>query len=352
MTVSFRLRAATPWADAGHEVAWLQHQISTAEQSILAHRTREPSDVKLVFAGTKLKVTGDNFTFSFDRTRGCLTSWTAGALPLLIPDPATGAAIAPSFWRPPTDNDNPSSFPYWQRFGVDAMTSQVRSTDVNQDDDSNVRITFTTFLTPPVLAWGFLATTAYTICPRGTLSVAVHLKPTGSAPKHVPRAGLNLRLPGRLDKVDWLGFGPGESYPDKQTAQRVGVWGVDSVAELHTPYEVPQEGGNRMGTRWVSIREPGSYGGGVRVIAAGDGEWSGNCERKFSFKAGRFSDEVVQAAKHPCDLVEEEDGATLLRLDGRVAGVGTGACGPAVREDLMVSVEEMKFGFVLEGLGS
>ncbi|GAB1310662.1 Beta-galactosidase (Lactase) [Madurella fahalii] len=352
LTVSFRLQAATPWADTGHEVAWFQHQVSAAEQTISARLSRAPPDVKLHFTGTELTVTGNDFTFTFDQTRGYLTSWTAGGLPLLIPDPATGAALIPSFWRPPTDNDNSSSLPYWQRFGVDAMTSQLRSTSINQDDDSNVEIAFTTFLTPPVLAWGFLATTTYTISARGTLSVMVHLKPTGSAPKHVPRAGLNLRLAGRLDKVDWFGLGPGESYPDKQAAQRVGVWGVGSVAELHTPYEVPQEGGNRMGTRWVSIREPGSYGAGVRVIAAGEGEWSANCERKFSFKVGRFSDKVVQAAKHPCDLVEEDDGATLLRLDGRVAGVGTGACGPEVREDLMVGVEEMKFGFVLEGLGS
>jgi beta-galactosidase len=44
--------------------------------------------------------------------------------------------------------------------------------------------------------------------------------------------------------------------------------------------------------------------------------------------------------------------ATVLRLDAKVAGVGTGACGPAVREDLLVKTEEMKFGFVLEAIGS
>jgi beta-galactosidase len=40
-----------------------------------------------------------------------------------------------------------------------------------------------------------------------------------------------------------------------------------------------------------------------------------------------------------------------LRLDGRVAGVGTAACGPGVREDLLVPVEEMEFGFRLEAVG-
>lgn len=326
-------------------------------------------DLKTV--GNEITVTGDNFTFVFDKARGYLKSWTAGAVELLEPDPSTGAAIIPSFWRPPTDNDYPSSLPYWQRYGVDAMTSQLRSTTIrvpSHDDDwktlnktsdstasaaAAVQLVFTTFLSPPVLDWGYLATSTYAIHASGALTITVRLEPTGAHPAHVPRAGLNLRLPRRLDSVKWLGLGPGESYPDKRGAQRVGVWGpLDVAADMHTPYEVPQENGNRMGTRWVSVRESGggAGGSGVRVVAADDGgTWSGNCERQFSFAVSRFSDRAIQEAAHPCDLVEEP--ATLLRLDGRVAGVGTGACGPAVREDLMVPVEEMAFGFQLQAVG-
>jgi beta-galactosidase len=120
----------------------------------------------------------------------------------------------------------------------------------------------------------------------------------------------------------------------------------------------PLVGGIRMAPGWVVVWEGGGAGVGVRVTPAGStgtaaekgsGAWSGNCEREFSFRVGRYRDEVVQAARHPCDVVGEE--ATLLRLDGRVAGVGTGACGPAVRADLMVPVEEMEFGFYLEAVG-
>lgn len=39
-----------------------------------------------------------------------------------------------------------------------------------------------------------------------------------------------------------------------------------------------------------------------------------------------------------------------MRLDARVVGVGTGACGPRVREDALVKVEPMEFSFVLEAL--
>lgn len=354
LTISIRSRAATAWADAGHEVAWFQHQVSKGGPISLNKVPHASPDLKLDLAGPNVTVTGHNFTFVFDRTRGYLTGWTAGNVPLLESDPATGAAIMPSFWRPPTDNDRPTSLSYWKRFGIDALTSQLRSTRITGPEQSpgTASITFTTFLSPPVLDWGYLATTTYTISPAGHLTLAVHLVPSAGAgrplPAHVPRAGLDLRLPRRLDAVRWFGLGPGESYPDKRAAQRVGVWAAESVADLHTPYEVPQEGGNRMGTRWVSVREPGAGGAGVRVITAGMAgeEWQGE---GFSFRLGRYADRVVEAARHPCDLVEEE--ATLLRLDARVAGVGTGACGPAVREDLRVPVESMEFGFRLEAVG-
>ncbi|KAK4031623.1 glycoside hydrolase [Parachaetomium inaequale] len=345
VTVSFNLRTGTSWAEAGHEIAWFQHRLQTAEPTSSTASPSASPNLDVQTTASAITITGPNSTFTFDKARGHLTHWSVAGTSLLEPDPTTGAALTPSFWRPPTDNDNSGSLPYWQRFGVDVLTSQLRASHISKDDGT-VKVTFTTYHTPPILDWGYLATTTYTIGGDNTLSISVKLQPSGAyPPKHIPRAGFDLRLPRRLDGVKWFGLGPGESYPDKRAAQRVGVWAVDEVREMHTHYEVPQEGGNRMGTRWVSLRKEGAAGASLRVKSAG--EWSG--KDGFSFKVGRYRDEVVQAAKHPCDLVEEE--ATLLRLDGRVAGVGTGACGPAVREDLMVPVEEMEFGFCLEAVG-
>ncbi|KAJ4388248.1 Beta-galactosidase (Lactase) [Neurospora sp. IMI 360204] len=353
LTVSFRLKCSTAWAEQGQEVAWAQFQLWSDHgnyhgllslQSLLLNLPPRCES-----SGARTTITGHNFSVSFDNAQGHITRWTAGGAPLLEPNPSTGAAIIPSFWRPPTDNDNPISLPYWKRFGVHAMTSQLRSFDVSATVDMVV-ITTKTFHSPPILSWGYLAHTVYKITDAGVIRISITLKPQSSdyvntLPAHIPRVGLDLRLPRRLDAVKWFGLGPGESYPDKRTAQRIGIWSVDHVADLQTPYEVPQENGNRMGTRWVTIREP--QGAGLRAIAGHD-EWSDNCERNFSFAATRHSATALEEAKHPCDLVEED--ATLLRLDAKVAGVGTAACGPGVREDLLVKVEEMSFSFDLEPL--
>lgn len=55
-------------------------------------------------------------------------------------------------------------------------------------------------------------------------------------------------------------------------------------------------------------------------------------------------------AKHPCDLVGKEEEGTSLRFEVAHAGVGTGACGPAIGEDWEVKCEEREFGFVWEPL--
>ena len=136
-------------------------------------------------------------------------------------------------------------------------------------------------------------------------------------------------------------LGPGESYPDKAASQKVGIWSVSSVAYLQTPYDVPQENGNRLDTRWVKITNSRQQGRGIRVRRL----CTANSEL-FSFAASRHSAETIQTAKHPADLIEED--ALLLRLDIKVAGVGTGACGPGVRPDFLVKCEKTQFAFELE----
>lgn len=347
LTVTLRSRHWASWAQPGHEVAWYQAQLSQPSTVLdLTPRLPAPLSSKLESTSTKAALTVSSpgsFSYTFDRARGYLTEVTVHGTRLLETDPATGAAALLSFWRPPTDNDQPLSRPYWERFGVDALTSQLREFSYEKtkvgDHEEGVVIKTKTFISPPVLDWGFTVSAEYLIDCYGSLSVQCHLVPSGNIPKHIPRVGLNLRLPRRLEAVRWLGLGPGESYPDKLSSQRIGIWDVDSVAQLHTPYDVPQEGGNRMKTSWVTVTDV--QGGGLRARALNTGETS-----DFSFRATRYADRTVQDAKHPCDLVEED--ATLLRLDYKVAGVGTAACGPGVREDLLVMTEEMRFGFVIE----
>lgn len=281
----------------------------------------------------------------FDRARGCLTRWISNNKSLLDLDPSSKSALSPSFWRAPTDNDIPF-LDDWKNYGLDVLTSQLRSFKLQSSPNGDVQLTSKLYITPPILAWGYNALVTYVISSNdGSLTVRVDLQPSGPSPKSIPRVGLDIRLDDSLDNASWFGLGPGESYVDKRDAQRIGIYSA-TTAQLHTPYEVPQENGNRMETRWVRMTD--HYGAGIqatRLPSSGNGE-----EGLFQWSAGRHSPESLEKANHPRDLVEEK--SVLWRLDAESRGVGTGACGPAVMERYDLLCKENTFVFRLEALGA
>ncbi|KAK4503341.1 hypothetical protein PRZ48_004256 [Zasmidium cellare] len=338
LTISLKLKHSTSWAESGHEIAWIQIPLLPTSDSASTKLRKAQTEPDVTSTPTKLTIKGDAFEFVFDSARGTLVEWQSNDQAIIEKD---GGGLIPSSWRPSTDNDTSNALPYWQRFGVDSLTSNLRSFAVEKSDHGNVIVKTKLFLSPPVLAWGWNCDVDYHISACGSLRVATSMTQTGSQPKYVPRIGLNLRLNKALNQARWLGLGPGESYPDKKAAQRVGIWEVDDVAKLHTPYDVPQENGNRMGTKWLRLTGSHRAGRGIRASQPKESDDEG-----FSFAVSRYTDESIQAAKHPPDLVEED--ATLLRLDANVAGVGTAACGPGVNEADQVKCQPYQFEFLLE----
>lgn len=343
-TVTVKLGSFTPWAAEGHEITFFQQKLSSASSiSLSAGYLALSHGPHVQTTRSTWTVSGPGYSFIFDRARGCLKTWSRNGLDILQADVDNGHSIIPGFWRPATDNDVPHSYPYWQRFGVDRLSAQLRALDISTSNQG-VIITSKTFMTPPILSWGWECTLQYVISRRGSLQVYANQVPTGSTPDHIPRIGLDIRLNKSLSGVMWYGLGPGESYPDKATAQKMGIWQVDSITELQTLYDVPQENGNRMETRWVQFKDPNPQSTVIRVRRVDTSDET----TPFSFAASRHSLKTIQNAAHPTDLVEDDN--IFLRLDAEVSGVGTAACGPGVRPDLMVKCKETKFAFEFEAL--
>ncbi|KAK0388289.1 hypothetical protein NLU13_4534 [Sarocladium strictum] len=315
LNISLGLRKSTNWASASHEVAWFQHKISsdTKPHADVATVKEASEGVAVQNGRATVKISGNGWSITFDRVRGYITKWT-GAKDLLDVDPKTRAAIYPCIWRAPTDNDKDSAVRVWKDYGLHRMTSQLRSFEVSQSGDAGaVTVTTQTYFAPPVLGWGYDIRTDYLISSSGSIAIKMDMEPKGTCPADVPCVGLNLRLPKRLDQASWFGRGPGESYPDKCTSQRLGIWS-STVDGLEVPYDVPQGNGNRMDTRWVRLEN--AEGAGIRATRrdASTFNWTGT----------RLSTETIENAKHPCDLVREE--ATLLNISPLVAGVGSATC--------------------------
>lgn len=335
--MSFQYRETAPWATDNYEVAWVQHRLRDFLPPALPEA---PFGLAIASTETSHAITGPNFAFVFSQETGHLISWRSDGVSFLDVDAATASALTLGFWRPPTDNDVPYDLGEWRRFGLDTLTSQLRSMVVSHTQPSKVEVTSKTYISAPILAWGFFATTSYTISGDGALTVAAHITPHGPIPQSIPRIGWDLRLKDEFDNIRWFGLGPGEAYPDKKSSQRVGVY-QSNTGDLHTPYEVPQEGGNRMETRWLQATD--ERGCGLRVIRLE--ETNDDRSTVFHWAASRYSAEAIEKARHLNELRSEK--SVHIRLDIETAGVGTGACGPRTLEQYQVKCEERRFCFRL-----
>lgn len=278
----------------------------------------------------KISISTIDFAFEFDKTIARVTKWSVGGTDVF--DGANGPQL--SFWRAPTDNDIPVDAEMWKLFGVDSMTQQVRS--VHCTADSGIfKIAVKSWISPPILAWGFDTITTYTIHGTGEVRIHVSAVPRGPMPTVIPRFGLEMDMNKSTKAVKWFGRGPGESYSDKKEAGKIGVWS-STIDDMLVNYEFPQENGNRSDARWVHLTN--GRGSGIRATLSCEKPAR---EKGFDFNVQRFSAHELQKAKHPYELGKSD--RVLFRIDGAHHGLGTASCGPGTLEAYQLHCQAFEF---------
>jgi hypothetical protein len=184
-----------------------------------------------------------------------------------------------------------------------------------------------TRVAPPVLSWGIRCDYRYLIGADGSLVVTVTGEPEGTPPRTLPRIGLTMALVPSLDRFSWYGLGPDETYPDSKTAGRLGRYQA-SLAELETPYVVPQENGNHEDLRWLEVSDGDR---GILVVGV----------PRVSFSAHPWSVQALTNARHRHDLVAEE--RVWIHLDHRQQGLGSASCGPGPLDVYELACEPFRF---------
>lgn len=341
LTIVIKTKKASIWADAGHEIAWFQHRLSQQQ-----HKKPDLNlgaviipNLTITTLRRSLILEADDFSLEFDRSFGNLKSWSCGGCDLLHHDREVDSPFQLGFWRPPTDNDAAWQTTAWKHWGLDSLTVQNRTFEIHRLSEGEVQLKTITYISPPILAWGFLVETTYQVLGNGHVSIKVHIKPKGAFPTNLPRAGWDIKLSKSMDRAEWFGLGPGEAYNDKKSSQKVGVYRA-SIDDLHTPYDIPQENGNRVDTRWVKLLN--TRGVGFKASLSGSRRSVG----LFQWGASRYSPLDLENTRHEAEL--KKDGLVHFRLDADVAGVGTGACGPGTNEQDQVKCEEMEFEILLQ----
>ncbi|MCH5193670.1 MAG: glycoside hydrolase family 2, partial [Oscillospiraceae bacterium] len=121
-------------------------------------------------------------------------------------------------------------------------------------------------------------------------------------------------------------YGPYESYIDKHQASYMGNFS-SKIADMHEDYIRPQENGSHFGCRHMTVTD-----GKTKIrFTSPEG---------FSFNASEYTEEELAEKRHNFEL--KKCGSSVICVDGKMAGVGSNACGPALAEKYRVPLPKVQ----------
>ena len=247
---------AQPWgADRGWVIQRGQFRIGGTVVAGVAQPSPAKGAVHVVDTDGRITLSGKDFSYVLDRTSGTLTSMKARGSELLRRGPELDV------WRPPTSNETYdwgiADRERWNAVGLDRLRTAVSSVQAQPLADGRQQVVVTSVASAPghESELAFEQTMTYTVGAGGDITLAHRVTPKGSklgTLPYLPRVGFSLQVPDALARFAYYGRGPEESYNDRSSGTRVGVW-RSSVDQQYVDYSRPQAYGNHTDTRWTSL---------------------------------------------------------------------------------------------------
>ena len=328
--VTSTLKEKQIWADAGHQVAWDQLELTewnlpAVPEKLSASNINAEENDKLI------KISGNGFCYIINKETGNLDQIEVDGKSLLK-EPVTF-----NLWRAPLANE----FDSWNAFRVNGgyndgygnMVSTLFYTQgVNQlrIRPSQIELTHNEHETTVtvhqlvqvgassygqldlyiqgVQLAGFSLDYTYRFYDDGTVKIDNQASPQGKLPELLPRIGFTTSVMNSFDNITWYGRGPEENYPDRKTGYPIGIW-TKSVADMYEPYLLPQDHALRTDIRYVKLLD--DAGSGVQI----------SMNEHFNFNAYQFSTDNLTKSQYTYQLQPQTDCYTL-NLDYNTTGVG------------------------------
>ncbi|MGP3984878.1 glycoside hydrolase family 2 TIM barrel-domain containing protein [Streptomyces sp. KR80] len=287
--------------DGGHLVAVEQFDLGGSQLAGVV-QAQAPGKLTTKQDGSRLTVSGDGFSYSFDRDSGALVSAKAAGRELISAGPELDA------WRAPVSNEMWGEGGEWRAAGLDRLRTKPGRVTVDENGPGRTVVVTVpaTVAARGVEGSSFEQTVRYTVGGAGELQVDHRVEAQGKARDvpYLPRIGLSLQVPDRYDRFTWYGRGPHENYNDREDGAPAGVWSTD-VDKQFWKYTPVQDFGNHEEVRWASLSDGTS---GLLVSAS----------ERFSASVTPFAD--IDRAAYPFAVQQNPDGNTL-HLDHAVSGV-------------------------------
>lgn len=319
--VSLNLKEDRFYASKGHEICFGQKIYRVGERLI------EESEGKATFidGDFNLGIKTGKMELIFSKVYGGLISLKFGGKEFL------DGIVMPNFWRAPVDNDkgNKMTFRYaqWKLASMYAKMIDVKG--VEKKNSVEIRAKYE-LPTNPISMCELI----YEGFGNGKLKVSMEYGGIEGL-SDMPLFGMSYKIPKDYSEVKWYGMGPEENYIDRVHGARLGIFETD-VNKNMSEYVIPQECGNRIGTRWLEITD--KIGVGIKIAS----------EEPFEFSALPYTIGEIESAQHHYELPKSH--CTALNINKIQMGVGGddswGA--PTHEEYLIPSNKGYSFSYTIE----
>lgn len=295
-TAALVMERDTPYVKRGEEICFGQ----TTEQKEEKGKREENKHplLRTVDGDSSFSVVGADFRITFQKATGKLVSWKIGEKELVY-DPVH--TLSPEFWRAPTDNDEgyrmTEKCHFWK---MESLYPKVKEVTCGTIDHHAVIDTIYT------LGETAQCRLRIQIDGEGNMDVTESYTGMENLPD-LPCFGVSWKLPKAFSHITWYGKGPQETYRDRQAGGRLGRFETTSALSC-TPYLIPQECGNHVETRWVTLTD--SSDTGIRVESA----------VPFEFSVLPYTCHELEGARHWFELPKPY--ASVLRILEQQTGVG------------------------------
>ncbi len=277
LNIYARLKNQKGILPAGTKMAYEQFKLPFLKNAVPVSLKSLPT-LTIKTENNLLIVEGKGFKISFSKDEATLKGYLLDGKEMLQSGPV------PNFWRAPIDNDFGNELDkrsrVWRKAGEQKT---VKSATVTQSDTKET-YDFTDVAKIPkvisaaakqvgnevVVSFNFdlnndkkqvIANynSIYTVLGNGEIIVNNSFKMMRDSLPEIVRFGVNLVMPREFDQISWLGRGPHESYADRYTSALVGLYS-GAVADQYFPYVRPQENGNKIDVRWMSLTNKNGLG--------------------------------------------------------------------------------------------
>ncbi len=324
VTVSICLKEDKLFASCGHEIAFGQCIIEAVKEEA----AQPVKEFTIVEGSTNVGIHGEGFEVLFGKILGRIVSIKYDGVEYIH---QPNLSLMPSFWRAATDNDRGSrahlQSAQWRTATLSSFHEKLEFN--RRVDGLEVIITYNLNTIP-----SSHAIVTYFINSYGQIHVHMSYKGIEGLP-NMFKFGMDLAIPCEFNTLTWRGFGPDETYADREFGAKYGTY-TNKVADNVAGYVIPQACGNHTRVRYATITN--ATGAGLKITG----------DAPLSFSALPYTSHELEVAFHHYELPPVHK--TVLSINAQEMGVGgddSWGARPEARFELPGN-ENYEYSFVIE----